>query len=288
MTEAGTPSTDERPARPALRRPLPSLFSGAAWLLGLRAALLIVTGFLGNSPLAEAVVGALVVDLSVSRAGIAWTSEETALSTLRRRVAGAATLALATVLTIAALGRAFGLAEVRGGHLDFVFFLSLLGVFAAAIRDELLLRAVPMHFGATWLAAAFPGAAQETLRARWRWGLCVFAALLSATPVFFEATPAALALAVGSGFLFARIYDQLGGAWSAIGAHAAWSLTIGPLLRGGLVELVPKAGELSEAPTASGPLPWLAAGAAVLAALLVVPRLARATPGEAEAAPAST
>lgn len=286
MTEAGTPSTDASATSNA-PRPLPSLLTGSAWLLGLRAALLIVTGFLGNSPLAEAVVGALIVDLSASRAGIAWAREGVDTATLRRRVAGAATLSLAIVLAVATAGRALGLAEVRGGHLDFVFFLSLLGVFAAAIRDELLFRAIPLHFGATWLTTSFPGAEGAATRTRWRWGLSVFSALLSATPILFDATPAALALAIGSGFLFARIYDRLEGAWPAIGAHAAWSLTIGPLLRGGLVELVPRTGELSEAPSASGPLPFLAAGVAVFAALVLVPKLASAAPSARDGAPAS-
>ena len=240
-------------------------------MLGLRAAVVVVGGLLASSPLAEAVVGALVVDLAVARAGVLWVTDGPSPRLLRRRVAGAVTLALAVTLGAAVIGRALGLAQVRPGRLDLVFLLSLLGLAATAIRDELLLRALPFHFGRRAGLGRAP--------------LYAFCGLASGATVFADGTPEAIALALGSGVLFSAIYDRLGGAWPALAAHTAWSVALGPLLRGGLIDYVPERGELSEAGTASGPIVPILTGLAVVAAFTLVPRLAVALPSSPVPAP---
>jgi hypothetical protein len=81
-----------------------------------------------------------------------------------------------------------------------------------------------------------------------------------------------MVLTAASGWLFATLWQRDRGAWSAVGAHAAWALLTGAVLRGGLVDIAFKEGNLGLGPRASGAPAWIAAVIAVVAAALL-PRL---------------
>jgi membrane protease YdiL (CAAX protease family) len=259
MTSAArseTPSPEDARAR------LAALGTGAAWLLGVAGCLELVSFFLGSSSLAEAVVGALLVDVAAGRAGIAWTLDEPARPVLMRRClkAGAFGGAAALVTLLAALIATW--ARVHPGHLDALLLLSALGAVAAAIRDELLLRGFVAH------AVAKAGLGSGVAVA--------FSALLSVAWILPKGpTPAAAALALTSGALFAVVYARLGGAWPAIAANASFSLLLGPFSRGGLVDLEWLTGELAVGASADGPPALVAAGVAATAALLLARLISR-------------
>lgn len=242
------------------RAQLAVLGTGAAWLLGIAAALELVSYFLGTSSLAEAVVGALIVDIAAGRAGVAWVLGDVARSDLIRRCAKAAGLAAGLAGATLLVGVVLGWTKFYAGTIDAYAFLSALGVIAIAIRDELLLRGVVFRFGTS---AKVPTPA-----------IVVFSAMLSGAFVLARGgTPAAVTLAIGTGLLFACIYLHFGGAWPSIAAHATWSLVIGPVTRGSIADLEWTNGDLTEGPSAAGAPAYVAAAIAVLIAF--VPLMAR-------------
>ena len=85
-------------------------------------------------------------------------------------------------------------------------------------------------------------------------------------------TPAALALAVASGWLFASLWERDRGAWAAVGAHAAWTLLVGSALHGGIVDLDWTRGELAVGAAAAGAPAWVAT-VCLIAAATLLPRL---------------
>jgi len=258
----------------ALRTRITELAVGAAWILGLRAALQLLAFFLGSAELAQAAVGALVVDLAAGRAGVAWTIDSPERDELVRRVLRGAAVTIGVALASIALCAMFGFLVVQRGAPDGVVVLSLLALGAAAIRDELLFRALPLHFAAR---AGVP-----------RGYAMGFAALLSATPFLIGgASLANVALAAGSGLLFASIYLHLRGVWPAVIAHVLWSICIGPVTKGLVFEASwTGSGEIAEGAAAAGAPAFIAAGLALAAALVIVPRLAPAPVGvEPEIAP---
>jgi hypothetical protein len=242
----GTPSTDLR-ARAA------PLLVGLAWLFGIRAVLLLLQGFVGSSPLAEAVLGALACDLATSRAGIAWTTEELDRRALQRRALRAAGLAAVPVLGALTLALALSHATIGAGSPNVMVLASLAGSLTIAIRDELLYRALPFHFGRE--AGLSDGA------------LVLFTALLSPTAfVAASFSLPALILSLASGLFFAVVYARASGAWAAISAHATTLALMGPLSRGGVVDVAYVRGDLSEGATAAGPVAYVAAVGFVAAA----------------------
>ncbi|MFO0549123.1 MAG: hypothetical protein U0271_12100 [Polyangiaceae bacterium] len=276
--DAAAPAAPKRPPELTHRQRLASLGYGALWLVGLRAVLLIVAGVLTSSPLLQPLGGALLVDIAAGRAGIAWTvlPDEGASSRrliARRSFAAAgflASIALATII----LSHGLGWASLHPGKFDSMIVLSMLAVTAGAIRDEVFLRAFPLHFASR---AGLPKRAAV-----------VFAALLSPTAFLLTGASAAnVTLSLTTGLLFATIYAELGGAWPAIAAHAAWSLTIGPLVHGSALEVSWTRGELAAETSAAGPPAYVASALALVGALVFVPKWAarlRAT----QAAPSGT
>lgn len=252
-------AASDQPPRDARAR-LATLGTGAAWLLGIAAALELVAYFLGSSSLAEAVVGALVVDIATGRAGVAWTVGELSRSAIARRVGAAAALGGGVFLLTYAVGAALGWTTSYAGRLDTMAFLSAIGVVAIAIRDELLLRGLVFRFGTS-----------AGLDAR---VIAMFSATLSGAFMLARGgTPSAVALAIGMGLLFAAIYIHMQGAAASIGAHAAWSLAAGPLSRGSVGDIEWAHGDLLDAPSAAGLPPLVAASVAAVAAVVLVPRV---------------
>jgi membrane protease YdiL (CAAX protease family) len=249
------------------RARITELVTGAGWLLGLRAALQLLALLLGSAELAQAAVGALVVDLAAGRAGIAWAAENTARNEIVRRVVRAGAVSLVVVGASLVIARLAGYVSFAPGHADTMVLLSLLSLTATAIRDELLFRALPLHFA-------------ERARVPLRFAL-PFAAALSATPfVVGGASIANIALAFASGLLFASAYVRLGGVWAAVAAHLTWSVVVGPVTKGLLFEASWVDGQIAEGPAAAGAPALITAALAVVAALLVLPRLAAPTASE--------
>lgn len=257
------------------RARLATLGTGAAWLLGLAALLQVIAVVIGGSPPAEAAVGALVVDVAAGRAGILWATDAAARPLLVRRVLVASGMAAAVVLVTLVIAGVQGWVRTEPGHIDGLFLLAIGTTVGVSIRDELLLRAVPIHF------AKKAGIGNQAAIA--------FAAALSPTPFLLEGAPAAsVVLAVATGFLFASLYVYAGGAWAAIAARCTWSLAVGPFSHGGVADVRWRRGELMEGSNAAGPPAFMAALVAVALALLVLPRLERLLVGPAQPEPAPT
>jgi membrane protease YdiL (CAAX protease family) len=231
---------------------------GAAWMLGIRVALVLLAAFLGSSPLPEAVLGALLVDVATGRAGLPWSEDElTRQDVLRRLGVGAAVGAGVAALALGiSLAAGWGAAEPAAPTA--MSLAALIPASAIAVRDELLYRGLPLLFAAR---AGLP----------W-WSAVIFGAL--ASPSAFaggDISAAAVALAVANGALFAMLYVRLRGAWAAVGAHAAWATVTEILARGTFFEVRWTSGELATGEMANGPPAWI--GAAL--ALAVVAYLVR-------------
>lgn len=248
-----------------VRARITELVTGAGWLLGLRAALQLLALLLGSAELAQAAVGALVVDLAAGRAGIAWAAENTARSEIVRRVVRAGGISLVVVGASLVIARFAGFVSFAPGHADTMVLLSLISLAATAIRDELLFRALPLHFA-------------ERAKVPLRFAL-PFAATLSATPFAIGgASFANVALAFASGLLFASAYVWLGGVWAAVAAHLTWSVVVGPVTKGLLFEASWVEGQIAEGAAAAGAPALITAALAMAGALLVLPRLAARAP----------
>jgi len=253
---------------------------GAAWLLGLAAALRLIDGVAGASPLAAAFIGAFLVDLGTGRAGVRWFAERenvtgrarkkrTEVASRGRRatarlvglgaaVAGAATLA------VLAMGVVSGHASMTLGHPSAAALLMMAKVFALAVRDELLLRGLPLF------TARRAGIAPNHAVA--------FAALASPAAMVLSpgVTPEAVAMACASGATFALLWSRTGSAVPAIVAHATWGLLTGSVLRGDVVVLTFDSGVFSSSSRAAGVPAWLFAATFAGAALFVAWRIRQA------------
>jgi len=245
----------------APRTPLVELGLGVAWLLGTAAMLQVVEILLGRVIMGAAIAGAVIADIAGTWAGVRWDEGEKRhwKAAVARLGAGAGVAAGVIALTLT-VGAVLGRLEVSRGAPSIGIFLVVLRSAAVAVRDELIFRGIPL------VAAARAGIPKPVARA--------FAALAGAASMAFlpGANPASIALTAASGWLFATLWQRDRGAWSAVGAHAAWALLTGALLSGGLVDIAFREGTFTLGPRASNAPAWIAAGIALLAAALV-PRL---------------
>ncbi|WP_437875650.1 type II CAAX prenyl endopeptidase Rce1 family protein [Sorangium sp. So ce513] len=263
------------PDRARQQRRLIELALGAAWLVGLAAALQILSSLLSSSPLAAALAGAVVADLVAVRAGVQWLDplEREApgnRARLARRVGvGAALGALAVALPLVA-SLAIGWATVEAGAPSVSFAFALVRAVALAVRDELLLSGIPL---AT--------AARAGLSSRWA---IAFSALAHGAAIGLApgATAASFALAAALGALTASLFHHGRGAFAAIAAHASFTALAGAGLRGSLLDVTWLDGALAAGTRAFGPPAWCAAAVLALLAALVlragVPRPDRPAP----------
>lgn len=247
----------------ARRGPLAELARGAAWLLGTRAALVVLDALVPGSPLASSVLGALLTDIGVGRAGASWdrdpdVSRRVAIERFLRGLSAGATLAGAALLA----SHLLGWASVQLGRPDPMLLLALLAALGTAMREELLYRVLPLHVA-------------ERARVP-TWAALAFAASLSVAASAFhpQATLAGLALELGKGLLFASLAHHLRGAWAPMAAHMSWAFLVGAGARGGLLEVAFSQGELEGGALSSGAPAWFAAGLAAALGLFAVPRLA--------------
>lgn len=235
---------------------------GAAWLVGLAAALQVFDQISGAAELRTPLFGALAIDLLAGRAGVRWEWDDAGIDARRhavRRVGVGAAVALVVggvVVAVAAMLRWFhGEAAVRPSA---ALAVAVARAAAVAVRDELLFRGVPLA------AAARARVPAPVARA--------FAALVSGATVVMVpgVTPAAVALAIASGWLFAALWERDRGAWAAVGAHGAWILLLGSALHGGLYEVEWTHGELAVGASAAGAPAWVAAALLTAAGFAVL------------------
>lgn len=248
-TEPAIPEERERPRR----RPLVEIGLGAAWLLGLAAALTLADGLLSSVPLARAILGGLLASLAAGRAGVVWDRADPDGLSPRRAVHGAALgVGAAATAGLAALviSHVVGAGTITPGRPSLMLGFALLAAIGTAVREEILFRALPMHF-----------AARAGLDRRFA---IAFATLASPTPFLLASTtsPASIALAMAGGLLSARLLDRTGSLWASVGANAAFSMLVGALTAGGLFDIDWHRGELARGPSASG-LPAIVAAVAL-------------------------
>ena len=241
--------------------PLVELGLGLAWLLGTVAALQAVELLFSKFIMAVAISGAVIADVASTWAGVRWDEgTKRAWKDAVGRLAAGAGLVAAVIAVTFAVGAVMGRVDVQAGAPSAGIFLVILKCAAIALRDELIFRGIPI------VAAARAGVPAPIARG--------FAALAGAASIASlpGVSAASLMLAAATGWLFATLWQRDRGAWSAVGAHAAWALLTGAVLRGGVVDMAFKEGNLMLGPRASGVPAWIAAGAAVVAAV-VLPRL---------------
>jgi hypothetical protein len=247
---------------------------GAAWLVGLAAAVQILDQVVGPANLGAAIFGALAVDLAASRAGVRWDAGGAEAGAPRlgaQRIAAGAAVALSAGGLVIAVAAAFRWLHVEAWvRPSAALAFAVARGAAVAVRDELLFRGIPLA------AAARAGVPAPIARA--------FAALVSGAAIlmFPGVTPAALAMAVASGWLFAALWERDRGAWAAVGAHAAWVVLIGSGLHGGGLDIAWTNGELAIGASASGPPAWVAT-VVLVAAAAVLPRLRWPAPAPPQA-----
>jgi hypothetical protein len=176
---------------------------------------------------------------------------------VRLRWAGVgAAVALGVHGAVVALAAVAGWAHVHAGAPSVAALTALVPAIAHAVRDELLLRGVVLSACARARVPAVAG--------------IVFAGLAGGASIAMEegVSAAAVALAIASGWLFAAVFRR-GAAWAAVGAHAIWVLGITALTRGWLLDVHWLRGRLAMGAGADGGAAWLAAGACVIAAVVV-------------------
>jgi membrane protease YdiL (CAAX protease family) len=158
---------------------------------------------------------------------VAWTDGDARGSAawIARRCALGAGLGGAVALAGAAAAILTGAARLTPGDPSAsALILGLVVAVLAAVRDELLLRGVPLRAvrgrlppGAVLLVAAAAAVAAH-----------VGGEDMRAIPVVRDAL---------SAVALAALWTQDRGAWMAVAAHSAWSWVDGPLTRGGAVDL---------------------------------------------------
>jgi CAAX protease family protein len=248
--------------------PLVELGMGLAWLLGTAATLQAAELLFSKFIMAVAISGAVIADVASTWAGVRWDEgEKRAWKDAIGRLGAGAGIAAAVIAVTFAVGAVLGKVEVQAGAPSVGIFLVVLRCAAIAVRDELVFRGIPL------VAAGRAGVPAPIARG--------FAALAGAASIAAlpGASATSLMLAAASGWLFATLWQRDRGAWSAVGAHGAWALLTGAVLRGGLVDMAFKEGNFGLGPRASGAAAWIAAGVALIAAA-VLPRVPgfRATP----------
>ncbi|MEP7124764.1 MAG: CPBP family glutamic-type intramembrane protease [Byssovorax sp.] len=251
------PAPEKGKPRP-IGTPLVELGMGLAWLLGTAAALQAAEMLFSRFVMAVAIAGAVVADVASTWAGVRWDEgEKRAWKDAVGRLAAGAGVAAAVVFATFAAGAALGRVDIKAGAPSIGIFLVVLRCAAVAVRDELIFRGIPL------VAAARAGVPALVARG--------FAALASTASMASLAgvSAASLVLGAASGWLFATLWQRDRGAWSAVGAHAAWTLLTGALLRGGIVDMAFKEGNFGLGPRASGAPAWIAAAVAVVAAVVV-------------------
>lgn len=253
---------------------------GAAWLVGISALATLVDGLLGNVPIARAVLGGLLVSIAVGRAGVLWDDDDPDADSYKQpallALGGAARGASIALVTIA-LAVTLGWAAVGPGNPAPALLVGLLVALGGAVRDELLLRALPLHFArrAGLVGAPVRGAAARrgSIGSPTELVVVAFSALLSVAPLILapRTTGAALALAAAIGFLHAAYQLRVRSVWAPVASNFILRLALGPTLQTGLLRIEWRVGELSLGSLAEGQAVWVFSALAVAVAAFGLP-----------------
>jgi hypothetical protein len=229
-------------------------------MVGAAAAIQLIDVLLTQSALAAPLLGAFAADAASSRAGLLWwpSTKADPKSAPSGAAAGAkyaalgASIAIVTALAIALVGVALGWATIAAGSLSISFVFAIVRAAAIGLRDELVLRGIPL-------------AVAERAGVSDRFAL-LFASLAGAASL--ASAPAttlpAIVLALTSGFAFALVFRRYG-VFAASGAHAGWTLALGPLLRGDVLNVDWRDSALVIGSRAAGKPAWLAAAIVLVA-----------------------
>jgi hypothetical protein len=230
----------------------------AGWGAALWTTIQIAALLLERSATALSVVQAALAEWGAGRLGIAWSDPlapmPTANAIVRRVARGAALGAAAGLAVILAMLATRSAALARSAPSVELLSLGLFTAALTAVRDELLLRGVVLRatrgLMPTWAAIAACGAAASAAR-------------FGAEGVLSAGIAANAIKGAALGALWVR--DR--GAWMACAANASYSLILGPLAHGGVVDV------RSAAEAADGPMAMT-----VLAVIAVVALAARRRP----------
>jgi hypothetical protein len=218
---------DERPAPGAVG-------STVAWGLLVYGAVQLIASQMARNATGAAAIEAVVAEFGAGRLGISWSDPDAPMPSgaaiTKRALRGAAVgLGVALVLVLfAVVTRAATLGSSRGSIAQVVVGVILVALYA--VRDELLLRGLVLR--------AFRGTAPDVVLL----GLCGLSGAASRWGMSTTCTPVEAAAAGALAVVFAALWLADRGAWLAWGAHVAYGVVMGPLTRGGLVDLRARAG----------------------------------------------
>jgi hypothetical protein len=263
---------------------------GAAWLVGLAAALQLVEMLLGKSPLASAMAGAVLADVVAGFAGVRWDSQApkgAKTAAKETKEAGKAPSKAQEEGAPASGARPAGVeaAKASGEEVNPVRDIGIgMATALVAVIVTLLVGAVlgwvmierggpSTSIAFALMRSAATGVRDElmlrgiVLTAAARAGIspriaAVVAALAGGAVLALvpSVSIGAVALAITSGFFFALLWQRFRGAWAAVGAHAFWVFLISAALRGGFVDVAWSSGSLTSGGRSTGGAAWLAAG----------------------------
>jgi hypothetical protein len=242
--------SDAAPIESSIATPTREIARGVAWLAGTAVAVRLVEVLVGRSPLGAALAGAVIVDLAMTRAGVRWDARQDMKEATKTKRSSSRVVwqgigigvAVACVLVIVpfVLSVIVGAATVRAGSPSSSLVFGLLRGVSVGVRDELLLRGLPL------LVA---------MRAGVRLPIALGYAALAGTSSLVL-TPGlsweALLLTASQGALFAMLWARTNAAWASVSAHATWVLLVGVGLRGGIVEVSWTSGMLADGARARG------------------------------------
>jgi membrane protease YdiL (CAAX protease family) len=271
---------------------------GAAWLVGLSAALQLVEMLLGKSPLASAMAGAVLADVVAGFAGVRWDSQKAKGAAGAKKAAEepapagkpAAAAAAEEEAPTSGARPAPGRGEAENGRAGGEEEPSPVRRAGIGMATSLVAVIVTLLFGAVlgWvdidrggpspsmlfalLRSSAIGVRDElllrgiVLTAAARAGVSPRVAALVAAlaggaslALIPSVSPGAIALAITSGFFFALLWQRFRGAWAAVAAHAFWTFLIGSALRGGVIDVAWSSGSLTAGGRSTGGAAWLAA-----------------------------
>jgi hypothetical protein len=225
MTNARSALPDRDPtAAPTLR----DASKVVGWGLVFWGAAQLAVAVFARNATALVAVQAVLAEWGAGRIGIAWSDPLAPMPSwkdLGRRVAkgaglGAVAAIAIVVVAMATQSAARAAGSPGGGLLAVGLVIALLG----AVRDELLLRGVVLR--AT--RGLLPG-----------WAALLVCGGAAAAARFGVDGTLGMALAVEAlrGTVLGAIWTRDRGAWMAVGANAAWTWTLGSVVRGGVVDI---------------------------------------------------
>jgi hypothetical protein len=258
------------------RRPIAVVATGAGWLVGLSALLTLVDGVLGTVQIARAVLGGLLISLAMGRAGVLWDDDDPDADSYKKpallALGGAARGASVALFTIA-ISVGLGWASIGKGNPAPALLVGLLVAVGNAVRDELLLRALPLHFARRAGLVRGGGKGPFSVATPTELGVVGFCALLSAAPLVLAArsTASSLVLAASIGAMHAAMQLRTRSVWGPVASSFALRLLLGPTLQAGLLRIDWARGELTVGTTDGGDAVWIFAALALAVAAVGVP-----------------